>query len=99
MPRSISYDGYLTERLADPKQAEGYLNAALADGDPRVFLLALRHVAEARGGLRQAAGKAKLNRESLYRMLSRRGNPRLQSLAALLESLGFRLTVESKKAA
>ena len=99
MPRSISYDEYLIERLRDPKQAKGYLNAALEDEDPRVFLLALRHVAEAQGGLGTAAAKAKLNRESLYRMLSKKGNPSLQSLGALLSSLGFRLAVERKQAA
>jgi len=32
-------------------------------------------------------------------MLSPRGNPSLQSLGALLASLGFRLEVESKDAA
>ena len=44
MPRSVSYDEYLIERLKDPKQAEGYLKTALEDNDPPVFLLALRHV-------------------------------------------------------
>jgi DNA-binding phage protein len=49
MPRSVSYHDYLIQSLKDPKEAEGYLNAALEDGDPRVFLQALRNVAEARG--------------------------------------------------
>jgi probable addiction module antidote protein len=83
----------------DPREAEGYLKAALEDEDPRVFLLALRNVAEARGGMSKVAAASKLNRESLYRMLSENGNPSLQSLRALLSSLGFRLAVESKDAA
>ena len=99
MPRSVSYHEYLFQSLKDPKEAEGYLNAALEDEDPRVFLLALRNVAEARGGMSKAAASSKLNRESLYRMLSKKGNPSLQSLGALLSSLGFRLAVESKDAA
>ena len=66
--------------------------------DPRVFLLALRNVAQAHG-IGKVAAKSKLNRESLYKMLSSRGNPSVQSLGALLRSLGFRLTVESKDAA
>jgi probable addiction module antidote protein len=99
MPRSVSYHDYLIRSLKDPKQAEGYLNAALEDGDARIFLIALRNVAEAQGGMGKAAAKSKLNRESLYRMLSKKGNPGLQSLAALLSSLGFRLAVESKDAA
>ena len=62
------------------------------------FLLALRNVVQARG-VSKVAAKSNLNRESLYKMLSKRGNPSLQSLGALLGSMGFRLTVESKDAA
>jgi len=98
MPRSVPYDDYLIESLKDRRRAEAYLNAALEDEDPRVFLLALRHVAQAHG-IGKVAAKSKLNRESLYKMFSSRGNPSVQSLAALLGSLGFRLTVESKDAA
>jgi DNA-binding phage protein len=45
------------------------------------------------------AARSNLNRESLYKMLSKRGNPSLRSLGALLDGLGFRLAVESKDAA
>ena len=99
MPRSVSYDEYLIRSLKNPKRAEAYLNAALEEEDPRIFLLALRHVAAARGGMARVATRSKLNRESLYRMLSKRGNPSLQSLGTLLSSLGFRLAVEAKDAA
>jgi probable addiction module antidote protein len=43
--------------------------------------------------LASLAEKTKLNRESLYRMLSERGNPEFRSLDALLHALGFRLAV------
>jgi probable addiction module antidote protein len=71
----------------------------LDDDDPRVFLLALRDVTEAHGGMSKIARTCKLNRESLYRMLSKKGNPSLESLAKLLSSMGFRLAVEKKDAA
>lgn len=83
---SVSYLEGLLERLKDPKEALAYLNAALEDGDQEVFLLALRDVAEARG-LTAVAQEAQLNRENLYRMLSRQGNPQLTSLVALLKSM------------
>ena len=73
------------------------MNAALEEDDPELFLLALRNVAEAQGGIAQLADKAKLNRESLYRMLSDRGNPELRSLDALLHALGFRLAVTANR--
>jgi putative addiction module killer protein/probable addiction module antidote protein len=98
MPRSVPFDDYLIESLKDRRLAEAYLNAALEEDDPRVFLLALRDVAQARG-MSKLAAKTRLNRESLYKMLSKRGNPSLQSLGALLDGLGFRLAVESKDAA
>ena len=83
----------LRQALLDPAEAAAYLDAALAEGDMDVFLLALRDVAEARG-MAQAARTAKLNRENLYRMLAANGNPQLSSLNALLHSLGLRLAVE-----
>jgi len=98
MPRSVSHDRYLPGLLKDHRRAKAYLKAALEDDDPRVFLLALRNVAQARG-MSKVATQSKLNRESLYKILSKRGNPSLQSLAALLNSLGLRLTVVSKDAA
>lgn len=50
-------------------------------------------------GLSKIAARSKLNREGLYRMLSKRGNPSLRSLGALLSSLSFQLTVKPKDAA
>ena len=93
MTKSKSYQIDLIEALRDPREAEEYLNAALEEVDPELFLLALRNVAEAQGGMAQLADRADLNRESLYRMLSERGNPEFKSLEALLHALGFRLAV------
>jgi probable addiction module antidote protein len=83
--------------LRDAGEAEEYLNAALEEGNPELFLLALRNVAEAQGGVAQLAEKAKLNRESLYKILSERGNPELKSLNALLHALGFRLALTATR--
>jgi probable addiction module antidote protein len=74
----ISYQRDLIEVLKDPCEAATYLNAAIEEGDREVFLLALRNVAEANGGMGAVAAKANLSRESLYRMLSRRGNPEIK---------------------
>ena len=96
MPRSKSYQSDLINALKDPLEAQEYLNAALEDGNPEVFLLALRDVAEARlGGIKQLADVTKLNRESLYRMLSEKGNPELNSLNVILSTLGFRLALRA----
>jgi probable addiction module antidote protein len=88
------YRENLLESLRNPEEAAQYLNACLEDEDARVFLLALRDVADARGGIRALSRDAHLNRESLYRMLSKSGNPSLDSLAAVLNACGLRLSVQ-----
>lgn len=98
MPKTIGtepYRDHLLKGLANPVDAAHYLNASLQDEDPRVFLLALRDVADAHGGVGVLAESSQLNRENLYRALSVSGNPSLKSLATVLGSLGLRLAVES----
>src|SRR5882724_2820482 len=93
--KTESYREGLLESLKNPDEAAHYLNACLADEDERVFLLALRDVADAHGGIRTLSRDTHLNRESLYRMLSKSGNPSLDSLTAVLNACGLRLAVQS----
>jgi probable addiction module antidote protein len=79
--------------LKDSENAAAYVEAAIEMGDPAGLLQALRNIAEARGGIARIAEKTGLNREALYRTLSRRGNPQLKSLAAILDATGLRLSV------
>ena len=53
-----------------PRETAAHLIAAMKEGDRELFLLGLRNMAEVRGGMAVVSGKTKLNRESLYRMLS-----------------------------
>ena len=80
----------LLEKLKDPTYASGYLTACLEEGED-VFLLAVRNVAQAQGGLRSISKSTNLNREGLYSMLSKKGNPRLYSLTSILDTLGIRV--------
>jgi probable addiction module antidote protein len=70
----------------------------LDDGDARAVPVALRTVAEAVGGMAALARKTGLSRETLYRTLSTRGNPRLDTLAAILAAFGLHLTVQARSA-
>jgi probable addiction module antidote protein len=78
----------------DPELAAAYLNQVLADGDQAEVLVALKRLTLAVGGLPRVAAASGLNATSLYRALSRRGNPELRSLIAILRAMGFRLAVE-----
>ena len=91
MKKTTYYEDLLKE-LKDPDFALGYLNACLEE-DEETFLLALRDVANAHGGLRRLAEKAKLNREHLFRVLSKHGNPRLETLQQLTAVFGWRIAL------
>ncbi|MDZ4658049.1 MAG: putative addiction module antidote protein [Bythopirellula sp.] len=94
---SISHDEAMVRDLkADPVFAAEYLKAALEDSDePQVLLIALRHLAEAKGGIAKVAKQAGIERESLYRALSAKGNPRLSTLVAVTKAMDLKLTVEA----
>ena len=95
---SASHDEAIIRRLRkDPEFAAEYVKAALEDTEePLALLLALRHLAQARG-IAKVAKAAGIERESLYRALSRRGNPRLSTLVAVTKAIGLKLTVEAAR--
>jgi probable addiction module antidote protein len=95
--RTLDYHDELIESLKDHDYAVAYLNAALEEflkGDEesqKIFLRALKNVAEAQGNISDLAKRAHLRRESIYRMLSHDGNPHLQSFTSLVNAMGFSL--------
>lgn len=93
---SVSHDTTIIQRLRKDRDfAAEYLKAVLEDeNEPGVLLIALRHLAQARG-IAKVAKAAGIERESLYRALSERGNPRLSTLVAVTKAIGLRLTVEA----
>jgi len=93
-----SYDDLLFEELRDPELAAGYLSEALRGGTLDLFLIALRNVAQARGGLGALSGETELNRQNLYRMLSEDGNPTLANLMKVLAVLGIDIEFRSRAA-
>ncbi len=93
------HDKDFVSRLKEPEFAYEYLKAALEESDlPEVFMDALSHVAKAKG-IRQISTRTKLNRENLYKLLSKGGNPTLSSLYSILDALGLKLSLEPKKKA
>ena len=83
----------LIKHLKEAGAASDYLTLAFEEGDKELFLLALKDVVEARGGMTKLAKTTKLNREHLYRILSRRGNPEIYTLETILEALGLHFAV------
>lgn len=67
-----------------------YLNAALEDENPDVFLVAVSDVAKARG-MAQLAKDTGLGRESLYKALAPGAKPRYDTVLKLVRALGVEL--------
>ncbi len=69
-----------------------YLNIALEENDPKYFAKALGNVARAKG-MSSISNATGLGRQALYRSLSDDGNPRIDTLFKVLDTLNVRLAV------
>ena len=67
-----------------------YLNAALEDENPDVFLRAIADVAKSRG-MSELARNAGVGRESLYKALAPGAKPRYETILKILKALGIEL--------
>ena len=81
------------EHLTSPKAIAAYLNAAMEEDDPDLFLAALSDVARAKG-MGDVARLTGLGRESLYKALAPGAKPRYDTLFKVLHGLGVKLAVE-----
>jgi probable addiction module antidote protein len=89
----------LLKRLREPGYAAEYLEATLAEGDSAAFLIALKDVVDAGGGIGAISKEARLTRPSLYKALSKHGNPTLGTLRQILKPLGLRVSIALDEAA
>lgn len=93
-----TYEEVFAKDLKDKEFARLYLNQALEDEDPRMFLLALKDVYNAQGiAMTDLAKETNVSRENLYRILSKKGNPKLNNVVSLLHAAGFTLSVQPNK--
>ena len=69
-----------------------YLTQAFLDDDPAVFVTALGHVAKAKG-IAQLATDTGLNRESLYKALSGKTQPRWDTVQRIIKALNINLHI------
>ena len=92
------FSEYLHNELQNDQEAKAYINVALEeffiDNNKEMFLVAIKNVIDAQGGISHISRKAKLNRQHLYKMLSAKGNPSFDNIGALLSALGLKLKVE-----
>ncbi len=91
------FNEFLIESLRNKKLAEAYLDTALEefiqDHNKASFLRALHDVAVAQGGLSKLSKKTSLNRQNLYKALSEKGNPTIDTIGSIIKALGLRMTI------
>ena len=80
------------EFLTDERKVLAYLREALSTGDARVLVAALGDVARCKGmsNLSRSTG---LGRENLYKALSKRANPRVDTIFRVAAALGVQFEV------
>jgi probable addiction module antidote protein len=82
--------------LKTDKDRAAYLEVALEENDPGVIAAVLGDIARSKG-MARIAKKAGLGRESLYKALSKGGNPKLETLLKITHALGLKLTVSVER--
>jgi probable addiction module antidote protein len=75
-----------------------YLEAALAENDPKLLFTVIGDIARSEG-MARLAQELDLDRKGLYKALSPQGNPSFITVAKVLDKLGFHLKVEQKTSA
>ena len=89
---------YLTTKEAMIEYLNEALKTSIEDNTPEHFMEALGDVTRAQG-IANAAKATDLNREHLYRSLSKKGNPTFTTIIKLINFLGLEINISSPKTA
>jgi probable addiction module antidote protein len=84
--KTTPYDS--ADYLKTEEDVTNYLEAVFADGDPALVTHALGVIARSKG-MAKIAEKAGLGRESLYKALSKEGNPKIDTVIKVVHALGI----------
>lgn len=96
----VPFDDIIGEDLQDDEFCRLYLNNALQESDPQVFLIALGRAAKARDmSITEVARQLQVNRQGIYHALSEKGNPGWNTLFNLLHLMGFDLQLVKRQPA
>jgi probable addiction module antidote protein len=85
----------MAEHINTKEDVTAYLEAALEENDTALLLAVIGDIARSKGMV-QIAKELNLARESLYRSLSQDGNPSFDTVAKVLDNLGYQLSIRQK---
>ena len=88
----------MADHINTKEDVAAYLEAAFEENDTALLLSVIGDIARSKG-MAQIAMDLNLARESLYRSLSQDGNPSFNTIAKVLDNLGFQLSIRQKTSA
>lgn len=92
----VTFSAFDASKYLDTAEAiNDYLAIALEGGDTKTVQLVLRDIARAHG-MTQLAKETQLNRESLYKSLSKEGNPSFATITKIVKALGLKMTLATQ---
>lgn len=92
----VTFSAFDASKYLDTDEAiNEYLAIALEDGDTKTVQVVLRDIARAHG-MTQLAKETQLNRESLYKSLSKEGNPSFATITKIVKALGLKMTLATQ---
>ena len=92
----VTFSAFDASKYLDTDEAiNDYLAIALEDGDTKTVQVVLRDIARAHG-MTQLAKETHLNRESLYKSLTKEGNPSFASITKIMKALGLKMTLSTQ---
>ncbi len=94
--KGTSFNEYLMEKLKDPELACHFISEAMQEHDPEYLKVALGEIVKAYG-VGYISDQTGIGRQTIYKMLSEKGNPTHRNLVAILDALGLELMVRPKK--
>jgi probable addiction module antidote protein len=95
--RAVTFSGFdAADYLRDEADIAAYLEAAVAQDDPAVLARALGAIVRARN-MSELARDTGLTRQSLYKSLSGRGNPSLDTIMRVTNALGYQITFKKRR--
>ena len=78
--------------------AELYLEIALEDfekdGDSTALMLAIKRIADSKGGVKLLAEKTNLNKQNLYKIFNNKTTPRFDTMSKILKALGYSFSIK-----
>ncbi len=94
-----NWNDYMQDYLSEsPENLIGYLETSFEefenDGDIGALLLAIKRVAELKGGISELSRKTNLSRQNLYKIFSHKVNPRLDTIIKILNALGYTFSIK-----